>query len=204
MTTDKIIQKSFKSETRNEKDFPESFFCRHMQDGITGRNPHVPGDGKLFVSNEAIKKMAPSLKNKPVYVDHQDVKLETLKKDADGYITRSFYNELDGWLWAEMIIISDEAKQKIREGFGVSNAYIPIETKGKGTCNAVDFDEEIVSGEFTHMAIVPNPRYEEAIIYTPQGFEDYQKKKSKNLIKFPSLETQKIRRESPCLNFGTA
>jgi len=193
MINNKIIQKSFKTETRNEKDFPESFFCRHMQDGITGRNSNVEGEGKLFISNETIKKMAPSLKNKPVYVDHQDVKLETLKKDADGYITRSFYNEKDGWLWAEMIIISDEAKQKIREGFGVSNAYMPIETKGKGTCNSVDFDEEITSAEFTHMAIVQTPRYEEAIIYTPEGFEKYQKKNKTNLIKFPSLETQKIR-----------
>ena len=53
MIGNKIIQKSFKSETRNEKGFPLSYFCPHMQDGITGRNPNVSGEGKLFISNEA-------------------------------------------------------------------------------------------------------------------------------------------------------
>jgi len=88
-------------------------------------------------------------------------------------VTKCFYNGLDGWLWAEFIAVSDRAKDAIANGHSVSNAYVPTEFASGGEHHAVDFDRKIVNAIFTHLAIVPNPRYEGAKIFTPDEYKAY-------------------------------
>ena len=182
------MEEKIKKELVNEKDFPEIVYCRHMNEGLA---KYDEDNTMLLVSTEAMKKMSPTLNAKPVYIDHKEVKLDTLKNDADGYIIDSFYNEMDGWLWAKMMLITDEAKDVVRRGYSVSNAYSPRTSGLGGTCHNVPFDDEVKDGNFTHMALVSNPRYENAKIFTPDEFKSYQSKLKKQLI-----ELQNSKKES--------
>jgi hypothetical protein len=167
------MEEKLKKELVNEKDFPEMVYCRHMNEGLA---KYDEDNTMLLIGTEAMKKMSPTLNAKPVYIDHQDVKLDTLKNDADGYIVDSFYNELDGWLWAKMMLITDKSKDVVRRGYSVSNAYTPTTSGISGSCHNVPFDDEVKGGNFTHMALVSNPRYENAKIYTQDQFKSYQSK----------------------------
>lgn len=156
-------------EKTNAKEFPRMLYARHMNNGLCGY-----GDETVLVTTETMKKMCSTFTAKPVYVDHQKVELETLQADADGYVSRCFYNELDGWLWNEIIVVSDNGHEAVRKGWSVSNAYLPLQSGQGGTCHDVAYDREILEGEFTHLAIVANPRYEDALIMTPKEFKAYQ------------------------------
>ncbi len=127
----------------------------------------------IFLDLETVKNMNASFEGKPIYIDHKDVDLETLKEDAVGYVVRSFYNPLDGWSWAEIIITDDEGFDAVSKGWAVSNAYIPVEWSGAGTNINVSYNRKITKAEYTHLAIVPNPRYESAVIMTRDEYNAY-------------------------------
>ncbi|MEZ5691185.1 MAG: DUF2213 domain-containing protein [Rickettsiales bacterium] len=173
-------------EKQNAGRFPKRYFCRHMKSGVVGYDTE-----KIYVDDDCIKRSCPSFEGKPVYVKHQKVDLAKLQEKADGYVIKSFYNEKDGWFWAEFIIVSDQGHQAIDDGWSVSNAYIPLEKSGDGQHLSVDYKEKILSAEFTHLAIVPNPRYEEAIIMTPEQFSAYQAQKESELSELRNSKTEK-------------
>lgn len=160
----------------NAKQFPEIFYARHMLPGIAGYDSE-----RIMIDADAMKRAASSMVGKPVYVQHQKVALDTIEQDADGWVTDCFYNELDGWLWAKCLAVSDEAHRALAAGWSVSNAYVPIDWEGEGQHLNVDYTRKIRNYKFTHLAIVPNPRYEEAKTFTPDQFKDYQEKKRKEL-----------------------
>ena len=180
-------------EKTNAKQFAGRFFCKHMKSGVAGGyiNPTDGKEERLFINDDGIKALSPTFEGKPVFVDHQEVNLATLQEDADGFVVKSFYNEKDGWWWAEFIAISDKAHEAIRSGCGVSNAYIPTEYAEGDQHIGVDYDAKVLSGYFTHLAIVPNPRYEESIILTPDQFKDYQDKKASELRNISNSKTTK-------------
>lgn len=153
----------------NSKGEPAIFYARHMKDGIAGYL-----DEKVLVDEASMKRMIPSFLAKPVYVHHQEVDVETMKEKASGYVTDSFYNSLDGWLWVKMVIVDDIGLKAIQNGWGVSNAYIPTEWSAAGTYLNCEYDRAITNGEFTHLAIVNDPRYERAKVFTPEAFKAYQ------------------------------
>lgn len=157
------------TEKTNAKESPKKYLVRHMNNGLAGYE-----EEKILVSTEAMKRMCKSFDAKPVYVGHQSVDLEKIQEEAAGYVGRCFYNELDGWLWAEITVVSDEGHEAIKKGFSVSNAYLPTEWGLGGTCHDIEYNREVLNGEFTHLAIVPNPRYENAIVITPEEFKAYQ------------------------------
>lgn len=154
----------------NAREKPSVYYCRHMQTGVAEYE-----DERIFIDLPTILKMMPSMKGCPVYVLHvDDVDLQNLQETADGYVSRCFYNEKDGWVWAEFIVVSDDAQRVVREGWSVSNAYLPLQSKSGGTWHNVDYNREITEAEFTHLALVPNPRYEDARIFTQEEFTAYQ------------------------------
>jgi hypothetical protein len=157
-----------KLEMRNEKEFPTMYYTRHIQAGVVKYKNEM-----VLVENDTLKKMMPNMIGIPVFVDHQDVDLENLKAQSDGYVTESFYNEKDGWFWAKFIAVTDKAKEAIKNGWRVSNDYFVIDSKGGGSWHNVDYDREILDGEYSHLAIVDNPRYEEARIMTCDEFKKY-------------------------------
>jgi hypothetical protein len=156
-------------EHQNASQFPRIFYAKHMQPGICKYDKET-----VLVDTDTLKRMLPTGTAKPVYIDHQKVDLDTLKEKAAGYITESFYNELDGWAWFKLIAIDDDCHEAIAKGWSVSNAYRPTSFTHGGTKNNCPYDREITDGEFTHLAIVENPRYEGATIFTPEEFKNYQ------------------------------
>ncbi len=146
------------------------------QDKETGKM----GEEFLFIDADAMKQSAPSMVGKPVYVHHQKVDLANIQ-NADGFVSDCFYNELDGWLWAKCLAVSDDAQSALLNKWSVSNAYVPIDWSEGGQHLNIDYNRKIRNYEFTHLAIVPNPRYEEAKIFTPEEFKAYQADKRSEL-----------------------
>lgn len=168
-------------ELQNASQFPSIYYARHMTPGLCR---YVDPDGTeetVYLDSETLVKMAPSFVGKPVFILHQKVDLKNIKQQANGYITDSFYNELDGSLWVKFIVIDDDGHDCIEEGWAVSNAYVPLDRAAGGTWHNCPYDSKILDAVFTHMAIVPSPRYEEACILTPKEYSLYQDEKRMRL-----------------------
>lgn len=165
---------------QNEKSMPQVFYAKHMKAGVANypENKEV-----IYISNDTIADMAKSFEGKPVYVHHQEVDLENLKDQMDGVVSESFWNKYDGEWWIKFVAISDDAKQAIANGWGVSNCYDHLVRGNGGTCINVKYDSEIIGGQFQHLAIVPNPRYEDAKIYTEEEYNNYIEQKKQKLDK---------------------
>lgn len=176
------------AEKSNASQFPRIYYARHMQPGVAKYE-----DETILVDTDAIKNMLPSAIGKPVYIHHQDVDLANLKEEAAGYITEAFYNELDGWGWFKILGIDDQLHKAVDRHWSVSNAYRPTRMGSGGTKNNCVYDREILGGEFTHLAIVPNPRYESACIMTPEKFKAYQDQKRHELDELKNSKAQKLK-----------
>jgi hypothetical protein len=147
---------------------------------------------RILVGESAIKNMDPTFQGKPVYVDHVDeVDLDNLQEEADGYVLDSFYNKLDGKHWVKFIVVSDRAKDAIRRGWKLSNAYVPKAFTNGGLWHGVEYSKEVTSGEYEHLAIVKNPRYEESLILTPDEFKKYNAEKESELSQLTNSKTKK-------------
>jgi hypothetical protein len=173
---------------KNARQLPRRYFCRAMESGVCFYEKYKNSEGKIvpeemiLLTNEALKNMAPTAEGIPVYVRHvEEVDLSNLQEEADGYVVKSFFNELDAHWWMEFMAVSDDAHDKIQKGWKVSTAYTPINSGPSGTLHNVKYNREIKIGEYTHLAIVDNPRYENAIIMTPEQFKEYNDKKEKEL-----------------------
>ena len=142
-----------KEDITNAKQFPKCFYAKHMETGLAGYETET-----ILIDTDNLKTMIPTFVGKPVYVRHQEVDLDTMKDKACGYVTDSFYNELDGWLWVKILITDDDGFLAIANGWSVSNAYVPTEWGAGGTHHNCPYDRKIIGGEFTHLAIVPDPR----------------------------------------------
>ena len=148
---------------------------------------------RIYVGQDAINKMNPTFVGKPVYVDHVDeVDLENLQTEADGYVVKSFFNRADGKTWVEFLVVSDRGKEAIKKGWKLSNAYIPKAYAGGGENHGVQYAKEVTDGEYEHLAIVQNPRYEESVVLTPEQFVSYNEAKEAELLRLAnSKETSK-------------
>lgn len=166
------------SKIENEKQLPQIYYGLHMAEGVAeyrdaGREPY-----RIFLNSETIKQMDTTYRGKPVYVRHVDeVDLSKLREEADGYVVRSFYNSADGKHWVEFIVVSDRGHESIRNGWRLSNSYIPKEFTGGGLWHGVEYAKEVTRAEYEHLAIVPDPRYDESVILTPEKFKAYNEDK---------------------------
>lgn len=163
------------------------FFGKHFWPGVA---EYREGDKvtRVLLKEDTIRKMNPTFEGKPVFVEHVDEVIEKpideLKQEADGWVIKSFYNEVDGDTWAEFLVTSQKGLDAIANGWKLSNAYVKGTTdQTHGLWNGVDYDEEITSGNFEHLAIVSNPRYAESIILTPEEFKTYNEEKKAELVR---------------------
>ena len=91
-------------------------------------------------------------------MDSQDV-----QEFADGVVAATGYDDQSGWYWADMLIWDDETKVNIdSNGYSVSCAYDVTDAAAGGSYHNVEYQEEVLNGIYKHMAVVPNPRYEDA------------------------------------------
>jgi len=174
------------------KTLPKVYYGLHFYPGVAeyreaGQEPY-----RIFIAEDAIKNMGPTFQGRPVYVEHVDeVNLENLHNEADGYVMESFFNKSDGKHWVKFIVVSDRGHEAIRMGWKLSNAYIPKEFAGGGLCNGVEYTREVTKGEYEHLAIVRVPRYEESVILTPDQFKEYNTKKETELSRLTNSKGEK-------------
>lgn len=132
------------------------------------------GIGAVLVQKPVLDKMNSTFVGMPVVNRvHTDLEPEELfnmsseekTQIADGVVAATGYDEESGWYWADMLIWNEETQKNIEDGYSVSCAYDVLELDDEGgTFNNVPYEEEVLDGEYVHMAIVPNPRYERAYI----------------------------------------
>jgi hypothetical protein len=170
----------------NAKQLPKRYFGLHMVEGVAEYKDKASNTDeafRIFIGETTLKNMNSTFEGKPVYVHHVDyVKLDEIQ-NADGYVLKSFYNKTDGKQWAEFIIVSDRGHEAIRMGWTLSNTYVLKNVSGGGDWHGVAYNKEVTEGEYEHLAIVPNPRYQESVIFTPDEFKTYNQNKEIELTK---------------------
>lgn len=147
-----------KNEITNPKLKAQTFKARFLEKGVVKYD-----DEMVLIKPENLMAIAMDFKGAHVIIDHQDVAENEANDKIVGYINNVWFNENDGWAWCDFTVNSEEAITLINQGYSVSCAYFPKYAEG-GTYHNIPFDKEIVGGEAIHLAIVKNPRYEDAII----------------------------------------
>lgn len=148
----------------NAKAWGQKFKARLIEPGIISYADVKSGVG--VVRKEVIDRCANSFVGRPLIIDHEHVTPETMEKKADGYISNVFYNEKDGWHWCEGVVHTDKGKEAIKRFGKVSCAYEcnTAPNRLKNTYHCIPYDFEVTNFTGEHVAIVTNPRYEEASI----------------------------------------
>lgn len=120
--------------------------------------------GVCLLKKETIDKFVNTFVECPVIIDHKD---NIAADDMVGTIQKIWFSADDGWFWCNGVITDDKAIKLIEEGYNVSCQYRITDylenAEGK-LHNANPYDKEILDGVFEHLAIVENPRYEDAFI----------------------------------------
>lgn len=170
------------------------YYGMHFYPGVAeyaepGKDPY-----RVFLNEDTIRAMDPSFAGRPIFVEHVDEvddDIDQLRKEADGWVVESFFNSADGKHWVKFIVVSERAEKAISLGMRLSNAYVPTKFSSGGLWNGVSYAKEITGGEFEHLAIVRNPRYEESVIMSPEEFKQYNDDKVGELKRLANSKDQK-------------
>lgn len=158
----------------SERDGAEPFSGRHIQAGIVGypemRHPVTGRQGiDILVEKEVLDRMRPTMRGVPILnVNHERGDGSKWIEDgkAVGVMVASKWDGENGWENCEAMVWNKDAKFNARNGFSWSNAWKEDEIDWTaGVHNGKSYDGKLKSAHYTHMAIVPNPRYEGAVIY---------------------------------------
>ena len=151
---------------------PKSYKIRFIEPGLISYEDQEAGT--VLVEKSALDRMAASFKGCPVIFvpeHHDDSAPDTAFNFDDvganppsGIVSGSPYWGDDGWQWVDVLIWDEAAQEAISKGFNASCAYIVDEEGEGGERNGLAYNAEITNGHYIHMAIVPRPRYNEAMI----------------------------------------
>jgi hypothetical protein len=139
---------------------------KHLEPGVVAYDNEDGSRITYLLTREAIEAMRASAKGIPLVgkaggFDH--VKVEKGKK-YDGEVLESYAGP-DGWEYMLFQINDQATAGKCADGFQLSCAYIPTEVdETPGVWHNVPYDAIIRNGQYTHLAVVPNPRYDGATI----------------------------------------
>lgn len=149
-------------ELQNSKDWAKVYrACNFIEKGVCEY-----ANERVYVSQDALHKSMQTMKGRPVIIDHQTgITPENMQEYAVGYVTGVDINPIEAGCDCQFVIFDDKGKEVIADGYSVSCAYKPIAFGPGGTWHNVPYDREIVELEFTHLALVQNPRYEDAKVY---------------------------------------
>ena len=146
-------------EVQNSKDWAKVYkACNFIEKGVCEY-----ADERVYLSEETLFRCLPTIKGRPVIIDHKTgITPENMNDYAVGYVTGfNMQSACD----CDFVIFEDEGKAVIAEGYSVSCAYKPKAFGPGGTWHNVPYDREITDLEYTHLALVQNPRYEDAKVY---------------------------------------
>ena len=157
------------------------FVSKFIEAGLA----HYKELGDIVITKETLDKFIQTMVGCPVIIDHEDVTDKNVEELRVGVISKVWYNEYDGWYYCEGIITDKEAINLIKnEGWSVSCAYSFVSDDTKKTYHGKPIDMEFIDGEFLHLAIVKEPRYEGAniVINSKENFEKDNSVDKENIV----------------------
>lgn len=137
------------------------FTSRFIEAGVA----HYEQFGDVLITKETLDKFIQTMVGCPVIIKHKDITDKNADKERVGVVSRVWYNESDGWFYCEGVIWDKQAIDLVKnQGWNVSCTYDFESDFKKSTYHGKEIDMEFTGGEFLHLALVPNPRYERANI----------------------------------------
>ena len=137
------------------------FVSRFIEPGVA----HYEEFGDVLITKETFNSFIHTMIGCPVIIQHKDIDDENADKERVGVISNVWFNEFDGWYYCDGIIWDKQAIDLIKnQGWSVSCTYDFDSDKLAKIHNGKKIDMEFTGGEFLHLALVPNPRYERANI----------------------------------------
>ena len=147
------------------------FMSRFIEPGIA----HYDELGDILITKETLNQFIQTMVGCPVIIDHEDVTDKNVDKLRVGSVSKVWFNEYDGYFYCEGILTDPEAIDLVKnKGWNVSCAY-SFQSVPKEMHNGKKIDLEFIDGEFLHLAIVKNPRYEGANIVVNSKVENEDK-----------------------------
>lgn len=173
----------------------EVFYARHITHGISSYSKKDEKDPakKIFyntlITKEVLDDMNDTFSGKPVVITHKDWEKQT----PVGYVVKSFYLPQDGYFWAEFIIDDPRALNFIKnQNFRVSNGYKATAVGQGGRYHDIEYEEEVLKGEYLHLALTSEPKFAEAIILDRKQFKEFRNKLEKIDNKFNEKEDKML------------
>ena len=145
------------------------FKSRFIQPGLV----KIEGHGVVLIKKETLDESLKSMVGSPFIVLHKTITEDNADELRDGVCSTAYYNEADGWYYTEGIIWDKTAQNLITDkGWSVSCSYDVLEINDEGGVeNNIPYDKEFTKLNFTHLALVNNPRYERAnIVFNAKDF----------------------------------
>ena len=155
---------------QNQAQRGELFRASHLEPGLVRYeefvNPITSKKGMtLLVEREAIEEMRESFAGRPVYdISHPNFEVSPQDvptgKAVGITISPSFIGD-DTRDWVKFAVWDSEAVEHCKNGeYAVSCSYYPVLDVTPGVYHNMPYDARVVGGEYEHLAIVKNPRYE--------------------------------------------
>ena len=137
------------------------FVSRFIEAGVA----HYEQFGDVLITKETLDKFIHTMVGCPVIIKHKDITDKNADKERVGVVSDVWYNEQDGYFYCSGIIWDKQAIDLVKnQGWNVSCTYDFESDKQEKTHNGKKIDMEFTDGEFLHLALVDNPRYERANI----------------------------------------
>lgn len=169
------------------------FKARLLEPGIVSYEDQQAG--KVLLKQSTLSRCINSFIGNPLILKHKRITPQNRKQHELGEIDRVFYNSEDAWWWCEGTVKGDRTKQAVKDIGLVSCAYVVNATAPGGKYHDIPYNEEITDFSGEHLAIVDNPRYEEARIFLnsktkPMSMFKWFKKKPASVAAAPTEETK--------------
>ena len=137
------------------------FVSRFIEAGVA----HYRDFGDVLITKETLDKFINTMIGCPVIITHKDIDDNNADKERVGVVSEVWYNSADGWYYCSGIIWDKKAIDLVKnQGWSVSCTYNFESDSQAKTHNGKKIDREFTNGEFLHLALVDNPRYERANI----------------------------------------
>lgn len=158
--------------TDGQKGKGRKFVSRFIEAGVA----HYQDFGDVLITKETLDRFIHTMVGCPVIIQHKEITDKNADKERVGVVSNVFYNNADGWYYCEGIIWNKQAIDLVKnQGWNVSCTYDFVSDNQEKTHNGKKINMEFIDGNFLHLALVPNPRYERANIVINSKDEETQK-----------------------------
>lgn len=161
--------------------------------------------GDVLITKETLDKFINTMVGCPVIINHKDINKDNVEKERVGVVSNVWYNESDGWYYCDGILFDKDAIDLVKKkGWNVSCSYDFVSDFESKTHNGKKLDAEFTDGNFLHLALVDNPRYERAnIVVNSKDDENNNTERKENTVMTALNELEKFVRnivENACKN----